>query len=111
MRDAAVCYLISESFTKDSILQEVSTRTYNKVYCYVRSITRAEWSEASRNGLNPSLMLELFRYDYNGEELVNIGGVEVGGVVTGGETYAIYRTYSAYGDKIELYLEKRIGAA
>ena len=110
MREASVCYLIAETFTQDDILQQVPARTYRKAYCYVRSITRAEWAEASRNGLNPQLMLEMFRYDYCGEELVNVGGYEVGGEVTGGEVYAIYRTFTGAGDQIELYLEKRIGA-
>lgn len=110
MLDANVCFLIAETFTSDAILQQIPARTYRKAYCYVRSITRAEWSEASRNGLNPALVLEMFRYDYTGEELVNVGGVEIGGVVTGGETYAIYRTYISSGDTIELYLEKRQGA-
>lgn len=59
--------------------------TRREVFCKVSSITRAEFFEGGRNGLNPSFVFSVFHADYEGESLVEYRG----------ETYSIYRTYKA----------------
>lgn len=70
-----------------------------EVMCQVDSITRAEFFEAGRNGLNPEFKFRMFFGDYHGERVVEYHGLR----------YSIYRTYHGRGDVIELYAERRGG--
>ena len=70
------------------------------VYCQVDSVTRNEFFEGGRNGLNPEFRVMMFRYDYNGEKLLRYDG----------RTYAVYRTYWNRDDTIELYVERQGGS-
>lgn len=70
------------------------------VFCKCGSITRAEFFEAGRNGLNPSFTFTVFFGDYNGEETCWYHGKQ----------YGIYRTYIVPGtDYLELYVERKGG--
>lgn len=69
------------------------------VYCQVDSVTRAEFFEGGRNGLNPEYRFTMFFGDYNGERTVRYNGT----------LYSIYRTFHARTDEIELYAEHRAG--
>ena len=76
-----------------------STPTERDVYCSVESVTRAEFFEGGRNGLNPEYKLTMFYADYNGEDTV----------VYNGQAYGVYRTYHAKTDELELYVERKGG--
>lgn len=91
--------LISYTTTYDAILQPVKTPTKRKVYAQYRSITRAEWFDAGRNGLKPDMCFAMQKFDYNGEDTLEYDG----------KLYGIYRTFLARGDVIELYCEKKGG--
>lgn len=69
------------------------------VFCQVESVTRAEFFEGGRNGLNPEFRMSMFSGDYNGERLLMYNG----------NTYSIYRTFIAKNDIIELYVERKGG--
>ena len=60
-----VMYLIKETATQDEIGQFISTEEKRLVYCDVRSVSRSEWFEAGRDGLQPSFVLVTFRPDYD----------------------------------------------
>ena len=75
------------------------TLTKRTVFCNVQSVTRAEFFEGGRNGLNPSYVFTVFFADYCGESLAEYHG----------ETYAIYRTYKRRDDTLELYVERKGG--
>lgn len=99
MDRSSVVYLLGVTHTQDDngIWQEnLSAR---KVYAQVDSVTRNEFFEAGRNGLNPEFRISMFYYDYNGERLVRYGG----------KTYSVYRTYHNRTDEIELYVERTGG--
>lgn len=95
-----VIKLISATKTQDAYGIWQKTRTYHQVFCDVRSISRQEFFDAGRNGLNPEYQFTVFAGDYNGERLVEYAG----------KTYAIYRTYLAGSDYIELYAQREGGA-
>lgn len=118
-----VCYLLKDSYTTDSLGQRIATTTARMVYCEISSVTGTEWFSGSQNGIRPELRVTLFRYEYQGEETVNIGGCDDGSGIKGGTNYTVYRTYwkrpelSVGGhltgpefDELELYLEKRAGS-
>lgn len=90
--------LVKLAYTYDEIGQAIESETLTEVFIEERSITRAEWAEAGRNGFNPSIQLITPFMNYDGQEEVEYKGIR----------YAIYRTYQ-YGDNIELYLEKKGG--
>lgn len=77
----------------------VSTTTSRDVFCQVDSVTRAEFFEGGRNGLNPQFRFTMFCGDYAGERLV----------IYKGQSYAVYRTYQGRDDTIELYVERKGG--
>ena len=70
-----------------------------EVFCRVDNVTRTEFFEGGRNGLNPAFRMTMFHGDYNGETIVEFEG----------KTYSVYRTYRTDNDYIELYIERKGG--
>lgn len=94
-----VIYLISIEKTQDNYGRWVPSETKKKVFCQVNSITRSEFYDAGRNGLNPEYSFTMFYGDYSGETIVEYNG----------KRYGVYRTYRAKTDVIELYAERKGG--
>lgn len=94
-----VINLISETRTQDDYGRWIATKTSKQVMCQVDSITRAEFFEGGRNGLNPEFKFTMFNGDYSGESIVEYQG----------KTYAVYRTYLRRTDIVELYVERKGG--
>ncbi len=95
-----VAKLINESYVPDEIGQMIPSETETEIYVEILSVTRSEWAAASRDGLNPALMLRTQRINYSGERIVKLDGVR----------YGVYRTYAPPdSDLIEIYLEEKAG--
>lgn len=94
-----VITLISLTKSQDDygVWREAEAR--HDVFCNVGSVTRAEFFDGGRNGLNPAYVFTMFFGDYNGERIVEYKG----------ERFSIYRTYHARTDTIELYAERKGG--
>lgn len=73
--------------------------TSREVFAQVDSVTRTEFFEGGRNGLNPELQFRMFSGDYNDEKEI----------VYNGRHYGVYRTYMGRNDVIELYTERKGG--
>ena len=99
MKGSNVAYLVEETFARNvyGVMERVETE--RKVFCRITSVSGSEWFEGGRNGINPEYRVQMFKYDYQGENIMRIGSVY----------YTIYRTYQGTPDTIELYLEKRKG--
>lgn len=91
--------LLSTTKTQNDYGVWVESQTSRMVFCQVDSVTRAEFFEGGRNGLNPEFRMTMFFGDYNGEKLLSYNG----------QTYSIYRTYQGKNDTIELYVERKGG--
>jgi hypothetical protein len=65
----------------------------------VGSITQSEFYEGGRNGLNPEYRFTVFFADYEDETIIEYKG----------KRYAVYRTYLARNDRLELYVERKGG--
>ena len=91
--------LYADAITYDDYGVARKSRTSREVFCKVDSVTRAEFFEAGRAGLNPEYRITMFFGDYNGETVVGYKG----------RTYSVYRTYQAKTDIIELYVERKGG--
>lgn len=94
-----VITLVSQAYTKNEYGVQVPTESRREVFAQVDSVTASEFFEGGRNGLNPEYRFTMFAGDYDGERVVEYQG----------STYAIYRTYVARDDDIELYAERKGG--
>lgn len=71
-----------------------------QVFCRVNSITRSEFYQSGRKGLNPEYEFTVFHGDYHGEKECQFHG----------DRYSIYRTYRIPGsDDLELYVARKGG--
>lgn len=104
-----LAWLIEETFATDTLGQRIPTEVPRAVYCDIDSISGAEWFNANEQGMNPQHRIRMFKWDYQGETIVNIGGALADGRLTGGKRYGVYRTYEGRNDEIELYLEIKAG--
>ena len=99
MDRSQVLTLVKEVRTQDELKIWHSETVKREVFAQVDSVTRSEFFEGGRNGLNPEWRFTLFAPDYEGEETVIFDGL----------SYAVYRTYHARTDLIELYVERKGG--
>ena len=75
------------------------TETRRDVFAQVDSVTRSEFFEGGRNGLNPEFRFTMFFADYDDERIVEFRG----------KRYSVYRTYIGRNDTLELYVERKGG--
>ena len=95
-----VITLISETLTLNDYGVRVPTEVKREVFCKVGTITRSEFFDGGRAGLNPEMRFDIFGADYNGEEVCEWRG----------KRYAIYRTsHYESEDYLELYVERKGG--
>lgn len=94
-----VLKLFTTTYEKDKYGVSKPTNVSREVFCDVQSVSRAEFFEAGRNGLNPSYVFTVFKGDYANETICEYNGL----------TYGIYRTYMTDDDYIELYVERKGG--
>ena len=88
--------------TKAQDAAGVWQKTYScrEVFCQVSSVTRQEFFDGGRAGLNPSFQFQVFAGDYNGETICAYNE----------ESYSIYRTFRPdNSDYIELYAQREGG--
>lgn len=99
MDRSEVITLLSPVVEKDAYGVPRTTYTETEVFCQVDSVTRAEFFDGGRSGLNPEYKFTVFFGDYEGQPLVRYNG----------QTYSIYRTFHARTDVLELYAERKGG--
>ena len=100
MNRSAQITLLSTTKTQNEYGVWVENTVSRDVFCQVDSVTRSEFFEGGRNGLNPEFRMKMFFGDYNGEKLL----------VYNGQTYSIYRTFQGNTDIVELYVERKGGS-
>lgn len=100
MDRSEVITLVSTAKTQDAFGVWRETPSGRKVFCQVDSVTRNEFFEGGRNGLNPQYRFTVFFGDYKGEQTVIYKGLP----------YAVYRTFHARTDTLELYVERKGGS-
>lgn len=99
MDRSVIIYLVAVSYTANEYGVEERATTSREVFAQVKSVSRSEFFEGGRNGLNPELVFSVFAEDYEDEPVV----------IYDERPYSIYRTYRRRDDFIELYCERRGG--
>lgn len=96
----SILYLVSKTQTQDEYGAWQTTVSKRQVFAKTRSVSRLEFFQGGRSGLNPEMQFTIFAGDYEGETIVEHNG----------KTYAVYRTYLPEdSDYIELYVERKGG--
>lgn len=95
-----VITLLATTQTQNAFGVWEETTTNRDVFCKVDSVTRQEFFEGGRNGLNPEFRITMFFGDYNGER----------DVIYKDKPYTVYRTFHGRTDTIELYVERKGGS-
>lgn len=95
-----VIVLIGQTYSLDSNGVQRAETTRREIFCQVHSVSRAEFFDGGRNGLNPSYEFTVFAEDYWDESVVEYRS----------EQYGVYRTYRVpESDYLELYVERKGG--
>ncbi len=94
-----IIYLLTPSRFQDQRGVWKESKARKRVFCKAESVTRQEFFDGGRNGLKPEYKFTLFFGDYNGEDAL----------IYNDNAYAVYRTYKATTDEIELYAERKGG--
>lgn len=100
MDRSEVITLVSTTQAQNEFGVWTDAQTTKDVFCQVDSVTRAEFFEGGRNGLNPQFRFTVFFGDYSGERTV----------IYKGNPYSVYRTYQGRNDTLELYVERKGGS-
>jgi len=93
--------LITITTEKDDLNQVVEKlRTSATVMAEIDSVTKSEFYEAGRLGLQPDFRATIYDFEYTDEPIVKWNG----------KLYSVYRTYYINGaDRVELYCTERGG--
>lgn len=91
--------LISFTTTKDKYGMPIQTETATEIFCRVSSVSGSEFNAAQQNGIKPQWKFVIRSREYSGQNIVEFEA----------KRYAVYRTYRAGLDDIELYVEEREG--
>lgn len=110
-----IILLISDNGYYDDLKVYHKAETSRQVFAKINSVTRSEFFQGGRNGLNPQLVFTIFKGDYNNERVIEYQG----------QRYSVYRTYlgarntyvgpntqarqELQSDYIELYVERKAG--
>ena len=94
-----VIYLIAKTSARDESGVSRKSETKRQVFCKVNNVSHSEKSENGLLGLTPTYQFSMFRFDYEGEEVIEYKG----------SRYAIYDA-TEYDDLIRLYAQREKGA-
>ena len=99
MDRSEVIKLISTTKEQDAYGVWRETESETEVFCQVDSVTRSEFFEGGRSGLNPEYRFTLFAGDYNDERTLEFREKRDG----------VYRVFHGRNDIVELYAERKGG--
>ena len=98
MRHKDVVKLISGTWTPDGIGNQTAKETKKEVFANMFTVSASEYYNAALTGLRPSLMFEIYSFEYGGQTRLEYEG----------KTYNIIRATTA-GEKTRLVCEEVAG--
>ena len=101
MSNDVICTLIKKGKAeKDEYGNVVFPEKRTTVFAEKKSVRQSEFCQAAAVGFKPEIMLEIYSFEYHGEELCELDG----------ERFNIYRTFEKpKSDRLELYLTALAG--
>ena len=98
MRHKDVIKLISVTFTTDDIGNQIAEEDEREIFANMFTISATEYYNAALTGLRPSLMFEIYSFEYGGETRLEYEG----------KIYNIIRA-TTMGEKTRLVCEEVAG--
>lgn len=98
MRFDKVISLVTLTYTKDDLQQQVSVASSREVFANEFTISAVEFYEAGRAGMKPEREFEVRAEDYDDESLASVDGV----------AHQVVRTIRK-GQWVRLVLERKVG--
>ena len=98
MRHKDVIKLISVTFTTDDIGNQIAEEDEREIFANMFTISATEYYNAALTGLRPSLMFEIYSFEYSGQTRLEYEG----------KAYNIVRVITA-GEKKRLVCEEVAG--
>ena len=100
MEKIGTMFLIRTEYTLDAYGVKRKTETKRKLRCAISSVYGYESYNGKVAGVKPEMRLIVRATEYHDEEVLEYRGVR----------YSIYRTYLRNDERIELYVQKDVGA-
>ena len=94
-----VIELVKEVPGENDMGDSIVIREYKEVFANEKGIRQSEFYQAMANGLKPSLMYEISKFDYEGEKQIRVNN----------KLYNIIRTYPVKNEKLEIVCEGLVG--
>ncbi len=92
--------LIKEEIVQGDLNQEITIESSRNVMGQTHGISRNEWATAGARGINASMRVDIYDFEYSGELVAEVLGTR----------YGIYRTFNRFEESIvELYLHQKGG--
>lgn len=95
-----VIELVKEVPSENVMGDPIVTKEYKEVFANEKGIRQSEFYQAMANGLKPSLMYEISKFDYDGEKQIRVDKEKL---------YNVIRTYPAKNERLELVCEGLVG--
>ena len=92
-----VVSLVTTTYAKDELGQEIGTDTLETVFCNVKSIPQNEFFNTAKQNIKACYVLIVKQCDYSNQTKV----------IYNSNTYHVYRTYMIDNENIELYVEEK----
>ena len=91
-----VIELVKEVPSENAMGDPITTLEYREVFANEKGIRQSEFYQAMANGLKPSLMFEISKFDYESEKQIRVDKEKL---------YNIIRTYPTKNERLELVCE------
>lgn len=91
--------LVNHSYCEDQLGNQIPVETRTPVLCGLKSVGRNEFYSAAAAGLKPTMVFVIHGYEYNGEQIIELGS----------ERYRVVRTYAVSFEELELTCEQVVG--
>lgn len=96
---AGTCQLIAQAVERDALGVGHAKQSRRKVFCNVFSMSAAAYYAAAASGVHPEAVLQVRKGEYEGERLVEFGGV----------VYSVERVNATSPDFVALTLVEKVG--
>lgn len=101
MREVEAVLIGAGEYVFDKYGNQSMEEIRRTVYAKEHSVGQKEFFAAGQGGLKPERVLEVWTFEYDGEDAVELDG----------ERYNVYRTYDRDDEKTELYLNGKAGVS
>ncbi|RBP89395.1 SPP1 family predicted phage head-tail adaptor [Cytobacillus firmus] len=91
--------LIEQVYGSDNIGNQIPSEKKTTILCDSKSVSRAEFYNAANNGMKPTRIFLIHKFEYDEQQKVEFEG----------KRYDVIKTYKVNSEEIELTCQRMIG--